>query len=88
MGLAQVLHVQLKYLLCANQVDEAKAIAEMKDEELTVVRKDLRECQTQLKAQQELATTAQAAAAAQAAELGDKAARLAHLEGRQAHASI
>ena len=76
------------YLLCATQVNEGKAIAEMKDEEIAVARRDLQQCQTQLQAQEEVASAAQAAAAAQTAELGNKTARLAHLEGRQTPRSV
>jgi predicted nucleic acid-binding Zn-ribbon protein len=68
---------------CADQVDEGKANAEMKDEEIAAIRRDLQQCQTQLSAQVEAATAAQAAAAAQTAKLAEKTTRLAHLEGRR-----
>ena len=64
-----------------DQVDEGRAIAGMKDEVITALEKDLQACKGQLAAQHEAATAAHAAAEAQTAELREKAAQLAHLEG-------
>ena len=63
------------------QVDEGKAIAGMKDEVISALEKDLQTCKGQLAAQQEAAAAAHAAAQVQTAELKEKAAQLAHLEG-------
>jgi len=62
-------------------VDEGRAVAEMKDEAIHALEKDLQLCKGQLAAQQEAATAAHAAAEVQTAELRDKTAQLAHLEG-------